>query len=380
MENRLFSFKQKSQDFIVKEELPFTLSGEGDVFFVYFEKRNLNTMDVVNHLCSVCNLSRLTLWIAGLKDKKAITRQRICIYKSALKKLGGENIFLEKLSEVATVLKTDRHTDPIGMTVPIKNTFFIRLRANKKLSQKERETANNKILSLFEKGFPNLYWSQRFGINGINPKQGSEILQWKWRLRNDLKSSNMAKDKKEIVFKIQAYASKIYNEYIYSRTKKWLWIFDWDILEIVNKKDYKRNKLWIYQAKTNTVKLFENTKDQEFFRYPNNFQEEIPFNENTMMPTWPVVGYNLLIAPKDTVAGNKEKSFLETNAISAESLKLCMQYRIFGIRRPLRVFPEKVSVQFQEDDIILNFTLPSWSYASIMINEIEKTVGVNVYS
>jgi tRNA(Glu) U13 pseudouridine synthase TruD len=46
----LFSFKQKSQDFIVEEKLPFTLSGKGDAFFVYFEKRNLTTMDIINFL------------------------------------------------------------------------------------------------------------------------------------------------------------------------------------------------------------------------------------------------------------------------------------------------------------------------------------------
>lgn len=61
MDDQLFSFKQKSQDFIVTEELPFTLSKTGDVFFVFFEKRNLNTMDVVNHLCASCNLPRLAL-------------------------------------------------------------------------------------------------------------------------------------------------------------------------------------------------------------------------------------------------------------------------------------------------------------------------------
>jgi tRNA(Glu) U13 pseudouridine synthase TruD len=46
----LFSFKQRSQDFIVEEKLPFNLSGRGDAFFVYFEKRNLTTMDIINFL------------------------------------------------------------------------------------------------------------------------------------------------------------------------------------------------------------------------------------------------------------------------------------------------------------------------------------------
>ncbi len=367
MDDRLFSFKQKSQDFIVTEELPFALSGTGDVFFVLFEKRNLNTMDVVNHICSMCDISRLALWIAGLKDKKAITRQWICIYRSALKKIWWENAFLDAIGDVATVLKTGRHTEPIGMTIPIKNSFYIRLRANKKLSLKEKDISHKKILSLFQKGFPNLFGNQRFGISWINPKQGSDILQGR---------SNI-KDRKDIIFKIQAYASKIFNEYVISRTKKWLQILEGDI--IIDTTNTKKNRYWIYQAKTDTVKLFDDSKkDEQFFRYPNTTKGEITFNKDTMIITWPVVGYNLLLAPKESFAGNKEKGLLDKNSISEKSLKLCKSYKIFWIRRPIRVFPQKVSVHMQWDDILLNFTLPGWSYASIMIEELQKTVGVYI--
>lgn len=367
MDDQLFSFKQKSQDFIVTEELPFVLAEKGDVFFVFFEKRNLNTMDVVNHICSSCNIPRLALGIAGLKDKKAITRQRICIYKSALKKIRGEKIFLESIWEVATVLKTWRHTHPIGMTTPIKNTFSIRLRANKKLSLKEKDISQRKILSLCEKGFPNMFWNQRFGIGWINPKQGSELLQWKSNIR----------DKKDIIFKIQSYASKIFNEYVSSRIKKWLQILDGDI--VIDIQNPQKNRLGIYQAKTNTIKLFDDTiKNQQFFRYPDHLQWEIPYNPKTAIITGPVPGYNLLLATKDSLAGNKEQWLLKKNNISEKTLKLCIQYKIFGIRRPLRVFPQKVRTQLQWDDMLINFTLPSWSYASIMIEQLQKTVGVQV--
>gem|GEM_PF-1395769 len=58
---------------------------------------------------------------------------------------------MQTIGEVATVIDTGRHTEPIGMTIPIKNNFYIKLRANKKLSLKEKEHANNKIVSLFKK-------------------------------------------------------------------------------------------------------------------------------------------------------------------------------------------------------------------------------------
>ena len=367
MDDKLFSFKQKSQDFIVTEELPFTLTNSWDVFFVFFEKRNLNTMDVVNHICSTCNIPRLTLGIAGLKDKKAITRQWICIYRNALKKIKGERRFVECIGEVATVLKTWRHTDPIGMTTPIKNSFYIKLRANKKLSEKEKDLSNKKILSLFKKWFPNTFGSQRFGISGINIQQWLDLLQGKSKI----------KDKKDIIFKIQAYASKIFNDYVISRTKKGVQILDWDIL--IDTKNPKKNQYLLYQSETNTVKPFDDTKkNNQFFRYPTAMKWAIPFDPETMMITGPVPGYNLLLAPKESIAGGKEKGLLENNWISEKSLKVCVLYKIFWIRRPIRVFPQKVNVHFQWDDILLNFTLPGWSYASIMIDELEKTVGIKV--
>lgn len=369
MHDKLFSFKQRSTDFIVEEELPFKLSWKWDAFFVFFEKRNINTMDVVNHLCSIFNLSRLTLWIAGLKDKKAIARQWICIYKSALKKLGWENVFLNWLSEKVKIIKTDWNETPIGMTTPIRNIFHIRLRANKKLSLQEKETTSKKIDSLCKKWFPNLFWSQRFWVEWINPKQWKDILDGKLKL----------KEKQERLFKIQSYASKIFNEYVFSRLKKWLTIFDGDILEIIDSKDITTRQLWVYQSNTKTVKIFDRSKNnQNFFHYPQNFQKEIPYDKNIMILTAPVVWYNLLLADNSTEAGIKEKSFLDLQWIDSKSLNICKEYKIYWIRRPIRVFPQKVKISYQGDDILLNFWLPSWSYASIMIEELQYAVWVQV--
>lgn len=206
----LYSFKQKSQDFIVEEILPFALDGKGDAFFVYFEKRNLNTMDVVKHLCKELWISRLTLGIAGLKDKDAITRQRISIYKSALKKLGGEREFLRALEEVARIIKTDRHKAPIGMTTRIENMFHIRLRANQDIALKTRQDIENKITQFLKSGFPNFFGEQRFGINKQNIEMGRQIIDGKLRI----------KEKFEAKFKLQAYASHLFNEYLKMRIKE----------------------------------------------------------------------------------------------------------------------------------------------------------------
>jgi tRNA(Glu) U13 pseudouridine synthase TruD len=80
----------------------------------------------------------MTIGIAGLKDKKALTRQRITIYDRALAKLGGERLFIDSLKKIVKVLEVTRHKYPIGMTTPISNQFHIRLRAEGRLSKDEK--------------------------------------------------------------------------------------------------------------------------------------------------------------------------------------------------------------------------------------------------
>jgi len=81
-----FEFKQKSQDFYVSENLPFQLSGDGEAFFVQISKRNMTTHDIIDHLHKDLGITRMSLGIAGLKDKKAIAKQWISIYDRALNK------------------------------------------------------------------------------------------------------------------------------------------------------------------------------------------------------------------------------------------------------------------------------------------------------
>ena len=83
----LYQCKQQPEDFVVEEVLPSLPSGKGEVFYVFFEKKNLTTMEVIAHLQRVCSLSREELGIAGLKDKAGITRQWISIFKSRLERV-----------------------------------------------------------------------------------------------------------------------------------------------------------------------------------------------------------------------------------------------------------------------------------------------------
>ena len=101
----LYQFKQQLKDFIVEEILPELPNGEGEVFYVFFEKENLTTMEVVAFLGQELSLSREEIGIAGLKDKVGITRQWITLYKSVVDRI-GESAFVSVLSTKVKIKKT----------------------------------------------------------------------------------------------------------------------------------------------------------------------------------------------------------------------------------------------------------------------------------
>ncbi len=360
----MFYFKQKSQDFIVTEELPFELSWKGDAFYVLIEKRNKNTMDIVWHICHKFKISRLTIWIAGLKDKKAIARQRISIYDRALKKLWWEKVFVEWLKEVSTIIKTSRHEIPLNMSTRISNTFHIRLRAQKKLWSEEKTQAKKDIETIFSTWYPNKFWAQRFWIEWANWLKGKEILDW----------SRKISDKKEIRFKLQAYWSKLFNEYVSLRINNKLELMDWDILL----KDWT---YWVYSKEQNTFQTFslwETAKKP--ISNPQILEKAIPYDPKTMVLTGPIVWHNILLPNKRSTAWTFEWKFLKSFKVNDKYFKKFKDEKIFWLRRPLLVSPKSCKATYQWDDLLIMFTLPAWSYASIIIDMIMNKVEIEEFS
>jgi len=352
----VFHFKQTSHDFYVHEHLPFKLKGHGDAFYVYIEKQNKTTYDIIQHLRSKFGISRMTLWIAGLKDKKAIARQWISIYDRALKRLGGEVAFINALAEVAQVVDTWRHPFPLNLSVPITNEFRIKLNSEKKLGQEERQQALDIVKKMMEQWYPNLFWDQRFGINWRNASQWWEIMTWQAREKFD---------RPEAIFKLQAYASKCFNEYAEKRNKNKK-ILDWDI---VAWREDRAMTYGIYSHATKTVQSCEvKWTAGNFFFTPTPEWKEIPYVPQKMLVTWPIPWYNLPLCASETPAWQSEKKFLEDNDLDAESMEKYRDYKVYGLRRPLWVFPTKTKVKYVQDNMLINFTLPAGAYASIVVD------------
>lgn len=351
---KYFDFKKYPQDFIVEEKLWENPSGKWYVFYVFFEKKNKNTFDIINFLCKKLNLKRKHFWIAGLKDKFWITRQRISIYKRTLNSRGGVDKFLEVLSKQVNILKVSWWDKLLKVWDNKGNLFFLRLRRkHTNIPDDTFKQAVEKVLENIKNNwFPNYFWKQRFWKKLTNPKIGKKLILWEKKIENQL----------EAQFKVQAYASWLFNKYLDLRIKNWFFdkIIKWDILV------YRSDK-------------------KDIFKLVDKSNVSLP---EKRIPTWAVYWYNLVVSwdfvEKDwiitkfeeiTPALELELQILKEEWFSVNVLYNFKKFNVFWIRRTIKVFPDDLRYKWDKNwDLLLMFELPSWSYASVLVEQLDKNI------
>jgi len=356
-----FEFKKYPQDFIVEEKLWEMPSWQGHVFYVFFEKKNKNTFDILKFLWKSFNLKRKHFWIAWLKDKFWITRQWISIYKRTLKSRGWPDKFLKVLSKEVKILKVSWGEKLLKVWDNKWNLFFLRLRLTKKAKEIKfnlfKSAVEKALDSIKTKGFPNYFGIQRFWKKLTNPKIWKKLILWEKKIKDPL----------EAQFKVQAYASWLFNKYIDLRILKWLFdkFIDGDILTpVLNKKNP-------------TFKLY-------FKKFNTGVEQYVP--------TWPLYWYNLVISgdfkEKDgviikftevTEALRLELEVLKQEWLTINVLSVFKNFNVYWLRRAIKVYPTDLRYKWsKENDLLIMFELPAWSYASVLVEYLDKLVWHNL--
>ncbi|MDD2537417.1 MAG: tRNA pseudouridine(13) synthase TruD [Candidatus Absconditabacteria bacterium] len=366
----LYQFKSKAEDFLVEELLPQAPKGEGDVFYVFFEKKNLTTIEVLEHLGAKLKISREDLGIAGLKDKVGITRQRISVYKSILQRIGGEVIFCACLEEICKILKTTWSDHPLRIANNAGNRFVVRLRSTglPRLTGSQGQEIKNQISANIEKvkerGFPNCFGSQRFG------KRNKNFLEAKKIMESGISGFPQSGGQYpyHLKFMLQAYASMYFNEYVMYRREKSQLLLGGDIL--VDRFHPVEVKTAVYENQE--VHLFDYLRckrdfgNQSFFE-PHHFNGSESYDPKKRFPTGPMLGNNLLLAPQGSKARVRDDLLLELAEFNEQAIEVCKLYQLRGVRRALRVKVGDFAYSFEGNDLLLNFSLPTGSYATVLL-------------
>ena len=115
--------------------------------------------------------------IAGLKDKHAITRQRISISKrDVAKNCGGINTLLAWMRKKGRVVTATYGDHMLKLGENAGNQFTIKLIPQKPITEKVKQAIEQILTELAKRGVPNYFGEQRFGHGGTNRKIGHELL------------------------------------------------------------------------------------------------------------------------------------------------------------------------------------------------------------
>ena len=366
----LFQIKSKPEDFVVEEVLwEWIPSWKWDFLYVFFEKENLTTMDIVDDLTKNFHLQRDEIGIAWLKDKAWITRQWISISQRSLSKIWWEESFVQTLWKKVRILEKSYNEFWLKVASNLWNKFEIRLRARQNISKEIKNQIENNVQKIIEKWFPNCFGMQRFGKwkkNFYEAKDRLKQLAQEYNEKWKLKEGDLPY---HLRFLLQAYPSMYFNEYVLNRWEKWLFLLQWDILVD------RFNSNWVKTAVYDSQKIYEfdyqklkKEKSELNFFEPDISDEYNDFDTNKRFPTWPILWWNLLLPSEWTKARVRDNQLLQLAEFDEWMQQVCKIYNLWWVRRVLFIKVPDLKFEWDNDDIKLEFFLPTWSYATTLVS------------
>ena len=161
------------EDFEVTEVPLYQPSGAGPHTYLWVEKQNLTTFDAVRALARHFERDPRDLGSAGMKDRRAVTRQWISM--PDVDPARAQGLALEPPGGQLRVLDARRHGNKLKTGHLTGNRFRITLDVHGDLA-----AAGARALAILEQlaatGAPNYYGEQRFGARGDNAARGRDAL------------------------------------------------------------------------------------------------------------------------------------------------------------------------------------------------------------
>ena len=317
--------KERPEDFIVAEIPLYQFADAGGFAFLFLEKTNLSTLDLVNLIRKHLDLEDHEVGLAGWKDKRAITRQWISLPQEKT----SEDLLALLADKGIKILEKRRHSNKLRMGHLLGNRFSVLIRQPD--SQAENR-ATSIIQRLQTHGLPNFYGPQRFGAGGENPQKGLALLLGKYRVSS-------VRQRKLLT---SAYSSLLFNLTLCQR---------------IEQGHFTRLLPGDIAKKHDTGGLFLVT---------DAAKEQPRADRLEISATGPIWGKKMRRA-------GEEAGALEEKILTAQGLTPDVFGKQPGSRRSLRVALREVTIKQELEGLRLEFFLPKGSYGTVLLDEIMKT-------
>lgn len=154
------------EDFFVEEQASFEPDGEGEHVLLFIEKRECNTDEIARCLSRQLGLRTMDVSYAGMKDRRAVTRQWFSLYMP-----GKPTPETFELPEGASVLNATRHGRKLKKGGLKANHFVLRIRD----LQGDKTDIEYRLQTMATQGVPNYFGEQRFGRDRHNLQQADKL-------------------------------------------------------------------------------------------------------------------------------------------------------------------------------------------------------------
>ncbi len=355
-----------------KSEIP---KEKKDYLLFTLVKRGISTPEAIKLIARTLHISFKRIAYNGNKDKRALTSQRMSIFKFDAEKLSIENerMFFRDIAY---------SNDPCKIGKLYGNHFTVTVKKLENSVQQLQEIPEDIV-----KGIPNFYGPQRFGASSLNIEISRDII------KRDFKSafySLVLKERAESALNQQKRAElrDLFSQYIegkeidLEKAREMLsslpgfMYFERDSLQYLlqHKNDYigairmmpKYIRLLIIQAYQYYI----------FNRTLSRLLEDKKVNE--LESNIPTVGYDM--QSNDNAVGKAIKEILEQEGIdNKEVFKISSmpEASLKSFLHPSFFIPENFKISRKEENAEISFDLKKGSYATILLM---KLFGVeNVY-
>lgn len=320
-------FRTKPEDFEVEEIAAYRAIGTGDHAFAFIEKRGLTTKDAVRALCERVGADPGAAGWAGLKDRHAVTRQWISIFGAS------PDALLQSDLDGLRVLEATRHPQKLRTGHLRANRFRIRLR---QFERSRLEELRRLLAEIERHGLPNYYGEQRFGRDGNNAERA-----FRW-VRGEARAPRAGFQRK---LQMSALQSQIFNRCVAERVQS------------------------STLGKVYPGDLVKKHESGGLFVAPDVERTQLRADAWEISPTGPIFGAKMRWPEGD--AREREEELLEESGLTLD--RLAKWKRVApGTRRFVRVPVANLELTVSDHTVVLDFTLPAGSYATILVREVLK--------
>lgn len=342
--------KCEIDDFVVEEIPLYEAEGDGQHAYVWVEKRGVPGGKLVSILASHFGVKKRDIGTAGIKDKHAVTRQWVSLPFHEIEHDDPGDL-VGPVVEGVEILEAKLHRNKLRTGHLEGNRFEVVVRDLDVPVDEARSRAQAVLDVLGAHGIPNYYGLQRFGNGGSTLELGVGYVKGDSDAKRRLKRNHFLRR-----LAVSAVQSELFNRVLAARIEREiLWtLFDGDVVK-----------------KTDTGGVFVVPTDE--------FEEtQARLDRGEIVTTGPLPGPRMIAPEREGKAFEDE--VLGSAEVDDDDFERHKRLAP-GARRPLLVDVGEPSVRVDtrdgQDALLIGFSLPSGTYATVLLREIIKSADPN---